>query len=123
MMLNDYPVKFDNETIPFPTGWDESPEVVENTYETEAGTDQVDVVRYDKMTISASFTTTSRWAKKFREYSKRDTIEVSYWDADVGNYNTRTMRIRGYKQTRNDNSRYTQGTEGIWNVSFNLNEF
>ena len=108
-MLNDYPVKFDNETIPFPTGWDESPEVVENTY--------------DKMTISASFTTTSRWAKKFREYSKRDTIEVSYWDADVGNYNTRTMRIRGYKQTRNDNSRYTQGTEGIWNVSFNLNEF
>lgn len=122
-MLNDYPVNFDSEQIPYPTSWSESPEVVENTYQTEAGTDQVDVVRYDKMTITVSFVCTSRWAKKFKAYSKKNSIAVSYWDADAGNYATRTMRIRGYKQDRHENSRYTPNTEGLWDVSFNLNEF
>lgn len=123
-MLDDYPILFDDEKIPFPDKWDESPEVVENTYETEAGTDQSDVVRYDKVTIGVQHNAlTSRWTQKIRAYSKKDSIRVKYWDTSEAKYQERTMRIRNYKQSLIENSRRTTNTTGLYSVSYDLEEF
>ena len=122
-MLSDYPVKFNNENIPEPISWQEDSGVLENVNETEAGTDQIAVRRYDKLTVSCSFQCSHRWAKKFKEYSKQNEIAVKIYDFIDTNYNTRAMRIRDFKISLAENSIRTPGTNGLWNVSFNLIEF
>ena len=47
-MLKDYPVYFDTTEVMQWSKWDENRTVIENAYETEAGTDQIDVVRYGR---------------------------------------------------------------------------
>ena len=123
MTLYDYPIKFNNEPIFHPGTWNEESEVIEQVNQTEAGTDQVSVTRYDKLTITAGFQCTSRWVKKFKAYSKMDSINVSIYDFVQEAYATHEMRIRELKIDLVENSRYTPGTIGLWNVSFKLNEF
>ena len=123
MALNDYPIKFDGEAIFMPDSWSEDSGTVESVNETEAGTDQVIVTRYDKLTASASFSCTSRWAKKFKAYSKKDSIAVSLYDFETEGYKVRQMRIRDFKASLVDNSARTPGTMGLWKISFSLVEF
>ncbi len=42
-------IKFDDEEIIQPESWSEDSEVIETVNETEAGTDQIAVLRYDKL--------------------------------------------------------------------------
>ncbi len=122
-MLSTYPIKFGSEIIPEPQSWAENSEVIESVNETEAGTDQIAITRYDKLSISCSFQCSHKWAKKFKEYSKQDEIFVSIYDFISENYNARIMRMRDLKITLVDNSWLTPNTNGLWNVSFNLIEF
>ena len=122
-MLSSYPIKFNNDVIFEPESWEETSEVLENVNETEAGTDQISVTRYDKLSVSCAFQCSSVWAKKFKEYSKLDEIAVSIYDLIDGAYKTRTMRIRDFKVSVVDNSWKTPNTNGLWSVSFSLIEF
>ena len=116
-------IKFNGEEIIEPQSWSEDSEVIETVNQTEAGTDQIVVLRYDKLSISCSFQCSHRWAKKFKEYSLLDGIDVSLYDILTGDYVTRQMRIRDFKATLVDNSWRTPGTNGLWIISFNLLEF
>ena len=122
-MLSDYPIKFGQEVIFAPESWEESSQVIENINTTEAGTDQISVTRYDKLSISCSFQCSSVWAKKFKEYSKQGEIAVSIYDLIAEEYKTRTMRIRNFKASLVANSRNTPNTVGLWDISFSLEEF
>ena len=116
-------IKFNDEIIFEPESWEESSEVIESVNQTEAGTDQIAVTRYDKLSISCSFQCSSRWTKKFKEYSKQDSIAVSIYDHIDETYKTRTMRIRSFKVSLVENSWKTKDTSGLWIVSFSLEEF
>lgn len=122
-MLKDYPVKFDGEEIFQWDKWEESSEVIENTYQTEAGTDQVDAVRYDKLSVSCQYRCHSDWIAKFKAWSKQDSIVVSLYDAESKAYADRTMRIRDFKAAPIEFSETVDDTNGVWNVSFTLGEF
>lgn len=122
-MLIDYPVKFSGEEIPEPEEWSEESAVIENVNQTEAGTDQVSVTRYDKLSVSCSFQCSHRWASKFKAYSKKDSISVQMYDIELNGYKTRTMRIRSFKADPVKNSQRTPNTNGLWEISFNLEEF
>ncbi len=116
-------IKFDDEEIIQPESWSEDSEVIETVNETEAGTDQISILRYDKLSISCSFNCSHRWAKKFKEYSKKDEIDVSFYDILTEENAVRKMRIRDFKAALVDNSWRTPGTNGLWVISFNLVEF
>lgn len=122
-MLSDYPVYFDGTKLFPPAGWEESYSVVESTNQTEAGTDQVIVTRYDKLSVSASFQCSSRWAAVFAAFRDRDSIAVKLYDLKEQDYRTRTMRIRNFKSGPEKNSEKTRGTNGLYTVSFDLEEF
>ena len=122
-LLIDYPVKFGDEEIPEPEEWSEESSVVENVNQTEAGTDQISVIRYDKLSVSCSFQCSHRWASKFKAYSKKDSIFVRMYDIELGGYKTRTMRIRSFKADPVQNSQRTPNTNGLWEISFHLEEF
>lgn len=117
------PIKFNDENIFEPESWEESSEVIESISSTEAGTDQIAVTRYDKLSISCSFNCSHRWTKKFKEYSKMDYINVSIYDHIDCVYKTHTMRIRDFRISLVQSSWQTPGTNGLWQVSFTLLEF
>lgn len=122
-MLNEYPIRFNDEVIIKPSKWDESYDVIETVNETEAGTDQVVVVRYDKLKVSASFKCSSKWAAKLKRYSLNDHVSVSLFDIGNEDYTTRKMRLRGFAATPVEGSHLLPSTNGLWEVSFDLEEF
>lgn len=122
-MLKDFPVSFDETEIMQWSKWEEERKVIENTYETEAGTDQVDVVRYGKLTVSCEYRCHSEWLRIFTDFSERDSIQVSFYDTKLMTSTTKTMRIRDFKAKPIEFSENVQDTNGVWNVSFKLEEF
>ncbi len=106
-----------------PKTWNESSEVIENVHETEAGTEQISVSRYDKLKISASYQCSSKWAGIFKDFSKKDSIAVTRYDVLAGEEETRYMRMRDLKLSLVEKSTHTGGTKGLWKVSFDLEEF
>lgn len=122
-MLKDYPVTFDGiEVMPW-SKWDEDREVIENTYQTEAGTDQIDVVRYGKLSVSCQYRCHDEWLRIFTDFSERDSIEVSSYDTKQAMSTVKIMRIRDFKASPIEFSESVADTNGVWNVSFKLEEF
>lgn len=121
-MLNEYPMYFDNVKIPFGITHNASYDTVENVSESEAGTDMVDVVRYDKLTLSLSYKLTSDLVKIIRAFSKMRTFELKMYDTIEEGYVTRTVRMRNYKENKIRKSEKIAVSNGLWEVSFDLLE-
>lgn len=122
-MLKDYPVLFDGIEVMQWSKWEESRTVIENAYETEAGTDQLDVVRYGKLTVTCQYRCHDEWLRNFAEFSQHDQIEVSSYDIHQGVSTTKIMRIRDFKVSPIEFSEKVKDTNGVWDVSFKLEEF
>lgn len=122
--LNDFPTKINNTPIPVPIEWSENSEVVENVNTTEAGTDVTDVLRVDKLTVTASFDVSSAWLATFKGWSNSTSaLSVKIYDPVTDAYLERSMRIRNFVSNLVQHSDNTSGTIGLWNVTFDLIEF
>lgn len=121
-MLADYPMYFDDDRILNPTEWSEDFEVVENVNQTEAGTDIHVITRYDKMTVKAKFYVTDKWAKLFKQYSKKPSFVLRKYDVLTEDYEERTVVLRGLSIERLSKSEKIAISNGIYAVSFNLEE-
>lgn len=122
--LNDFPVKINNTPIPVPIEWSENSSVVENAMTTEAGTDVVDVLRVDKLTVTASFDVSSSWLATFKGWANSTSaLTVDIYDPVTNAYKQRSMRIRNFITNLVQNSDNTSGTIGLYNLTFDLIEF
>lgn len=122
--LNDFPVKINNTPIPVPIEWSENSSVVENAMTTEAGTDVVDVLRVDKLTVTASFDVSSAWLATFKGWANSTSaLTVDIYDPVTNAYKQRSMRIRNFISNLVQNSDNTSGTIGLYNLTFDLIEF
>lgn len=121
---NTYPIQINSTNIPVPTYWSETSNVVEAEHTTEAGTDIVDIMRVDKLSVSASFNVSSSWLTQFKTWSESTSqLTVKIYDAVVAGYKTRYMRIRNFNYSLVENSDRTADTIGLWAVTFDLIEF
>ena len=121
---NDFPIQINSTSLPVPTSWSENPEVVENVNTTEAGTDVVDVLRVDKLTVTASFDVSSVWLMTFKGWANATSaLTVKIYDPATNAYVTRYMRMRNFSHSLVPNSDRTSGTYGLWNLTFDLIEF
>lgn len=119
----DFPIEINSTTLPFPHKWQETSNVVETVNKTEAGTDQVEVVRYDKLTISCEYGCTNDMVATLKSFSKMSSLSVKYYDAETDAYKTRTMRMRKFSVSLADGSHTLNAVRGVWRVSFDLEEF
>lgn len=121
---NDYPIKINNTPIPVPIEWSENSSVVENAMTTEAGTDVIDVLRVDKLTVTASFDVSSSWLATFKGWANSTSaLSVKIYDSVTNAYAERSMRMRNFINNLVKDSDRTSGTVGLWNVTFDLIEF
>jgi len=121
---NDFPIKINNTPIPVPIEWSENSVIVENALTTEAGTDVIDVLRVDKLTVTASFDVSSSWLSTFKGWSNSTSaLAVKIYDPVTDAYVERSMRMRNFINNLVKDSDRTSGTVGLWNVTFDLIEF
>lgn len=124
-----YPIMFDTTELISPSQWEESSEVVEGAVgRSEAGTDTVDVSRYDKLTISVQFkvaeaTNFGTWAKILKSFSKQPSINVKRYDILAEDYETRVMRIREFRANLVPKTDLLPSIKGVWEINFKLIEF
>ena len=122
--LNTYPVQINGTDLPVAVSWNETAEVVENVNTTEAGTDIVDIMRVDKLRVTASYDCSSDWVKTFKNWANAtSSLTVKIYDPVTEGYLTRYMRIRNFISNLVQHSDKNSGTIGLWNVSFDLVEF
>ena len=124
MLKRDYPIYFDETEInikhrTWQVGYANS--VVINT--TEAGTDDVEYIRFKKATIRASFRVTDEWAQILTEFGRHPGIEVRYYDTEEMGYVTKDMRMDGLSVAEIQKSDTLESTNGVYDISFNLVEF
>lgn len=124
-MLTSYPIKINNTAIPFPDSWDETPKKVAHEFMMENGHRKKIEVRNSLLSISASFTVSSRWLKKFEIWRDMFTLTVSIYDAETSAYKDYTMEItdESFSYSLIKNSKRVGNTDGLWNLSFELEEF
>lgn len=111
---------FNNIKLPMPDSYsiDLADVEADTSGETEAGTTQRDVVRSGVVTISASFSVSSKWLKQLTAYSKQSKIDVQYFDTEALDLKSTEMFITGFKAALKKDTSY----KGLWTVSFTLNE-
>lgn len=119
-MMNAF--KFNNTPILRPLSWSETSNVIESVNTSESGTDIINVVRYDKLTISCEFGCTDAWAKTFKEFSLLDSFTLTRYDVISEAEESRTVRMRNYSQSLVKDSEKITVSNGLYNITFDLEE-
>lgn len=116
-------IKFDTTEILYPTTWQEQPNTIKNTFQTEAGTDQEIIARKDKLSISCGFKCTGDWVGIFKTFSQKDYFALSQYDPLTNAEETRVVRMEGFSYSLVPKTWDIQNINGVWEVSFRLEEF
>ena len=114
--------KFNDTPILRPINWAETSNVIESVQVSEAGTDIINVTRYDKLTINCEFGCSHVWAKTFKEFSLLDSFILTSYDVISGTDEQRTVRMRNYSQTLKKDSETLAGFNGLYSITFDLEE-
>ncbi len=122
-MLKDYPVIINSIALFPPSQWEEHWEKVTNKYSTEAGTEQIDVVRIRKLSVTAQFRCSSAWVSRFIGWNQFGTLTVQIYDLQTDQYATRYMHMEDLTFTLVQGSEKANRTNGLYEVSFTLEEF
>lgn len=120
--LSNFPIKLNNNAIPFPNSYTEGNTVVETVNQTEAGTDICQIERIKKLTLSMSFRLMGSWASFFEGIAyDTSTVSVSIYDNQTSAYDSKTMRMRNYSKKLVEHSEKVN-CDGMWDISFDLVE-
>ena len=78
----------------------------------------------DKQSIAMSFTCSSTWQKKFKQFRMLNSFIFTEYDPIAESNETREVRIVNYTESFVKNSHTIDSTvsQGLWNISFTLEE-
>lgn len=124
MLERDYPLYFDNTLIkPRRTSWSRNFDNVTSENQTEDGHDDIEFIRIGKTTISTSFVCSDVWTSILAEFAHQPSINVRFYDVRTRAYVTLEMRITGFFVDEVQYSDRLPGTNGLYEVSFDLVEY
>ena len=120
---NTYPMMFNDTVIPFPSSYSEQSKTIENVRQTEAGTDIVNIARYGKLHVSMSFKYLQPTLQSLAVFETEDSFVFKRYNPKNGTYEERTVRMRDFNCSLVKGSEDLTEVDGVWQVSFNLEEF
>lgn len=115
--------KFDTHEVPFvkQESFSFSNDQTEN--KTEGGRTVIQKIRSDIFSMKFSTTCLSDMAHFYHEYSLKDSFVLSYYDTYTQATRQRTVHMENYSEKLLENSHDLAATNGIYSVSFTLEEF
>ena len=124
-MIASYPIKINSNAIPFPETWSENPQRIAKNFRTESGARQLIIKRNTSMTFSGTWKVSSRWLKKFEDIRKLTSFTLSVYDASTNAYKDYTVSVTddSFNYSLIKGSKRVQNTNGLWEVSFDMEEF
>ena len=120
--LIDYPIKFNTTVLFKPQKWERKRNKVSNTNTSEAGTDLINLIRSNKISISAEFACTSAWAAIFEQFNDMPSFSLFQYEPSENGYRERIVRMENYSEVTEELSEYVTQSTGLYNVSFDLIE-
>lgn len=115
---------FNNVVISIPAiSWVENSEKLKNTFTTEAGTEIDLVVRAEKLSVSASYKCTDNWLQTFMSFRDLDSFILTRYDPRTKLTDSKTVRMTDFNYGLVRHSDELSVTNGVWEISFNLEEF
>ena len=120
---NDYPMMFNNSVIPFPTSYSETLNAIDSVNQTEAGTDIIVVSRYGKLSVSMSFTCLQPVLQMLASFSDEDSFTFKRYNPATDAYGEKTVSMRNFNYSLKKGSENLTEVDGVWEVSFELEEF
>lgn len=114
---------FNATPIIWPITWVENPEKMKNTFTTEAGTEIDLVIRASRLSISASYKCTDEWVKIFMQFRDMNSFTLKTYNVLTKTYKENTVRMTDFNYSLVPKSHDLAVTNGVWEVSFNLEEF
>lgn len=111
-MLGKY-IKINNKTMPNPTSFSYKYNADENIFMSEAGTQMSNIRRLDRLSFSATYPCSSRLRDELIGYCQEPSVDIELENNET--VITGRLRLNG-DITLVEDSEYTTGTEGLWNV-------
>ncbi len=116
-------IYFNETEIPFPHSWVENPEKLKNTFTTEAGTEIDLIIRARKLSVSFSTTCLDNELKTYLQFRDMNSFTLTKYNPLTKTSETATVRMTDFNYSLVRKSHKLSVTNGIWEVSFNLEEF
>lgn len=108
----------------FPTSWQRTPQKLQNVNQSEGGRDIVQNIRINKMNISASFVIADYdWVQFFETLNELDSFVLKEYEPKTNAYGERTVRMTDFSDVMRRKSEEIDGVNGVWEISFSLEEF
>lgn len=124
MLKTDYPLIIDSTTVNIKClrfQINHGNITTENT--TEAGTTDIEILRFGKVTINCQYRCMDEWTSFFVQCSKKPILTVKYYDPDTKAYAEKSMHMDAITTGLLKKSEDLAVTNGIYDVSFTLVEF
>lgn len=120
-----YPVMLNGDTYKPFKKWDVSYNDSVETHETEAGTQEDVVTRKGRRSIAVSTTCLDDVARKLAALQDLDYFECKFYELKTNGYATINMRMAkdSFHASLKEKSAKLNGVNGVWTVSFTLQEF
>lgn len=122
-MLSEFPTYFDTWEVPPMKGWKIKSADVLSNYKTEAGTDEVNYTRKDKLTISASTVGFDYLLQKLYQFKNKDSFTLKMYNPINKRYQERIVRITSFGYDLKEKTDKISISNGIYSISFTVEEF
>lgn len=124
-LQNDFPIYLDGVAYQYFKTWSITRNDYVTTHETEAGTQEDVVSRKGRRSIAVTVTCLQPLLAGLIGLAEKDEFEVRIYDPATDDYATMDMRIaaNSFNYGLKEKSAKLTTTNGVWNVSFTLEEF
>lgn len=116
-------IYFNQTKIPFPKSWVENPQKLKNTFTTEAGTEIDLIVRQKRLSVSVSHTCLDDLLQTLFQFRDMNSFTLTRYDPLTKLATTSTVRMTDFNYSLVEKSHSLSVTNGVWDVSYNLEEF
>lgn len=123
--ITQYPTMFGDTSVPFFPEVEVSPKNIENVHQSESGKDVVQTIRKDKLSESVKIKVADdAWVRFFYDlYINADSVAFKQYSPLLQGYDTRTVRITNFSYKMVKHSEILSSVAGVWEMSFNIEEF
>lgn len=124
-MLKDYPLMLNNTELLIPSSYKENWKAVEEVKQSAAGTDIYTSIRSRKLVASLTYKVMNGWLKTFADFnmlSRTESLTFKRYDPILDAYSEHFVKMTGFSYQLNRKSWDLEATNGIYEVSFNLEE-
>lgn len=116
-------ILFNSTHMPWPNSWVENPEKMKNTFTTEAGTEIDLIVREERLSVSVGYVCLDDLLQTLMSFRDMGSFSLTRYNPRTKTNQTKTVRIADFNYELVRKSATLSGQNGVWKVSFNLEEF